>query len=341
MEQLVDYSDAVWRGKQLGWQVDLADQQIELDADVRRVMDLVMIPMNERFCGRPPDVVALSRLETAEERSDWLDRQVEGGDSLSAYPVTFGTAYELIWSSHEAQQQALSSTAELAYGTKKPFEDGTFLTPAEAGYEHDWFVGENRSVLALVGQREVTPLSTFDSLRTQTLEYLTLQRAALRAVQRGTQVTITERRPITRTQLQQWQRLVASLTDEYVLHDQVAVLVRPLRKHMKENSLVRDPATLEEQVRQNLETFQEVISAASNRVAIILSGLFGVVAALALAPLARNIELTVFRTSGSPSTFDSHHLVLSILLDILLIAVVGSIAGFLISRANKLRWPRR
>jgi hypothetical protein len=341
MSQLVDYSDAVWRDKQLTWRINVVEEQMELDADVRRAMDLVMLPMNERFCGRAPDVAELSQLQTAEARSQWLDQRVEAGESLSAYPVTFGTAYELVWTSQAAQHQALESVAELAYGTKKPFEDGSFLKPADAGYAHDWFVGENRSVLALAGLRERTPIGTFDSLRTQTLEYLTLQRAALRTVQRATQVTITERRPINRKQLQQWQRLVASMTDEYVLHDQVAMLFRPLRKHMTDNALVRDPATLEAQVRQNLETFQDVISAANNRVAIILSGLFGVVAAITLAPLARDIELTIFRTGGSAGTFDSGHIVLSIVIDLLLLTIVGSIAGVLISRANRLRWPKR
>jgi hypothetical protein len=118
------------------------------------------------------------------------------------------------------------------------------------------------------------------------------------------------------------------------------MLFRPLREHMKENALVRDPATLEAQVRQNLETFQDVISAANNRVAIILSGLFGVVAAITLAPLARDIELSIFRTGGSASTFDSSHIILSIAIDLLLLTIVGSVAGILISRANRLRWPK-
>jgi hypothetical protein len=339
--ELAGYSDAVWRGRQLTWRVELTDQSMQVDADVRRVMDLVMLPINERFCGRTPDIAALSRLDAPEARSQWLEQRVEAGESLSAYPVTFGTAYELIWTDRAAQQQALESAAELAYGTRRPFEDGTFVKPAEAGYEHDWFVGENRSVLALAGMRERGPVGTFDALRTEALEYLTLQRAALRAVQRATQVTITERRPISRKQLQQWQRVVAALTDEYVLHDQVGMLFRPLRKHMKENPLLRDPDTLEAQVRQNLGTFQDVISATNNRVAIVLSGLFGVVAAITLAPLARDIELTVFRTGGSPSTFDARHVVLSIVIDVILLTVVGLIASVLISRANRLRWPRR
>jgi hypothetical protein len=160
-------------------------------------------------------------------------------------------------------------------------------------------------------------------------------------VQRATQATITERRTISRQQLQQWQRLVAALTDEYVLHDQVAIMFRPLREHMRKNVLLRDPGTLEAQVRQNLATFQDVIEAASHRVAIILSGLFGVVAAITLAPLAREIELVVFQTGGSVNTFDSRHIVLSIAIDALLLVLVALTSIALITRANRLRWPKR
>lgn len=340
--ELARYSDAVWRREQpLSWRVELGGVRSQPQADVRRVMDMVMLPMHERFCGRSPDVERLTALEDAEARSRWREDRVVAGESLTAYPVTFGTAYELVWPGADGRNGRLESIAELAYATKRPYEDGAFLKPAEAGYEHDWFVGENRSVLSLAGERERGSVGAFDALRMQTLEYLTLQRAALRTVQRATQLSITERRPIARGELQQWQRLVAALTDEYVLHDQVALLFRPLREHFKHNALVRDPAELEAQVRQNLQTFQEVIAAANHRVAIVLSGLFGVVAAITLAPLARDIELSVFRTGGKPSAFDSDHVVLSIAIDVLLLAVVALIAGLLIARANRLRWPRR
>jgi hypothetical protein len=339
LPELAMYSDAVWRNECMSWRLDIGGEQWELNADVRRVMDAIMLPMHVRFCGRSPDLASLRSLETPEERYQWLDERVAARESLSAYPQTFGTAYELVWDTHTSEQRALRSVVELTYGTKVDPGD-VLLKPAETGYEHDWFIGENRAVLALAGTRERSRIGTFDALRTQTLEYLTLQRAALRAVQRATQLTITERRTISRGQLQQWQRLVAALTDEYVLHDQVAAIFRPLRKQMKENPLLRDPDSLEAQVRQNLATFQDVIEAASHRVAIILSGLFGVVAAITLAPLAHEIELTVFQTSGSVSTFNNHHVVLSIAIDAVLLAFVALISFILITRANRLRWPK-
>jgi hypothetical protein len=339
--ELARYSDAVWRDERMTWRVSLAGADHEFEAGVRRAMDAVMLPMQERFCGRVPDLDELSKLETAEDRYGWLDERVEAGESLSAYPQTLGTAYELVWEDRSAEQEALHDVAELAYGTRLNRGDAAILKPAEMGWAHEWFFGENRSVLALVGKRDRTAVGTFDSLRIQTLEYLTLQRAALRAVQRGTQLSITERRTISRAQLQQWQRLAAALTDEYVLHDQVAIIVRPVLKHMEENSLLRDPMTLQAQVHQNLETFQNVINAANYRVAIILSGLFGVVAAITLAPLARDVELAVFRTSGSPSAFDDHHLAVSIGIDALLLVLVALVSLILITRANRLRWPRR
>ncbi len=341
LPELAMYSDAVWRNECMSWRLDIGGERWELNADVRRVMDAIMLPMHVRFCGRAPDLASLRKLETPEERYQWLDERVAARESLSAYPQTFGTAYELVWDTHASEQRSLRSVAELTYGTKVDPGDDLFLKPAETGYEHNWFIGENRAVLALVGTRDRSRIGTFDTLRTQTLEYLTLQRAALRAVQRATQLTITERRTISRGQLQQWQRLVAALTDEYVLHDQVASILRPLRKHMKENPHLRNPDGLEAQVRQNLATFHDVIEAASHRVAIILSGLFGIVAAITLAPLAHEIELTVFQTNGSVSTFNNDHVVLSIVIDVLLLLVVALISFILITRANRLRWPRQ
>ncbi len=338
---LASYSDAVWRNECMSWRVSLAGEEWELEADVRRVMDAVMLPMHERFCGRQPDLSELRKLETFDERYQWLEERVEAGESLSAYPQTFGTAYELVWGNGVDERRSLGSVAELAYGPNVDLRDPVLMKPAESGYRHDWFIGENRAVLALSGTPDRNAVGTFDALRTQTLEYLTLQRAALRAVQRATQVTITERRTISRKQLQQWQRIVAALTDEYVLHDQVAIMFRPLRRQMKENPLLRDPASLEDQVRQNLGTFLDTIEAASHRVAIVLSGLFGVVAAIALAPLAREIELTLFRTGGSADGFDDRHIVLSIAIDALLLFLVASMSAFLILRANRLRWPKR
>lgn len=338
---LASYSDAVWHNRCMTWRVRLAGQQWEFDADVRRAMDAVMLPMHERFCGREPNLSDLRLLETPEERYRWLEERVEAGESLSAYPQTFGTAYELVLDNSAEERRSLHPIVELVYGTNVDPRDSALKRPAETGHNHDWFIGENRAVLVLRGARDRNMIGTFDALRTQTLEYLTLQRAALRSVQRATQLSITERRTINRGQLQQWQCLVAALTDEYVLHDQVATTLRPLLREMKENPLLRDPATLEAQVRQNLGTFLEVLDAASHRVAIILSGLFGVVAAITLAPMARDLELTVFKTGGSVSGFNDRHLVLSIAIDALLLVFVALTSAILITRANRLRWPRR
>jgi hypothetical protein len=339
---LANYSDAVWRGEHIEWRVSVGGRPpILLDTDVRRAMDTIMLPVHERLCGRAPDFMALERLRTYEDRYRWLEARVAGGESLSAYPATFGTAFELVWNSRDARDSSFESAAELAYGMRRPERDGQFLEPAESGCDHYWFIGENRSVLCLDDGSRVSRLDTFDPLRIQVLEYLTLQRAALRAVQRGTQLVITERSTISRTQLQEWQRLVSSLTDEYVLHDQVAMVLGPVRRHMRDHPRLRDPATLESQVRQNLATFQGLIDAARSRVAIVLSGLFGVVAALTLAPLAREAELSLFSTRGTAAQYESIHPLLTILIDLILLLAVGSVSALIVTRANRLRGVKR
>jgi hypothetical protein len=321
--------------------VTLADRSFVIDTDVRHTMDSVMFPLHEQFCGRVPDIVALQQLEHYEDRYRWLDERVVAGESYTAYPVTFGTSYEVLWRDSQTAHRARRQMAELAYGIEQPGCDEYFLRPAESGHDHDWIFGENRAVLSIAEQKPRTSMDTYDAMRIQVLEYLTLQRAALRSVQRGTQLVITEQESVGRDRLQGWQRLVSALTDEYVLHDQVALILGPVRAHMTSNPRLRDPASLEAQVRQNLETFQALIDAASNRVAIVLSGLFGVVAALTLAPLAREIELAVFRTRGTASNYETVHPVLSIAIDAVLLFVVALVCVFLIGNANRLRRARR
>jgi hypothetical protein len=337
---LARYSDAVWGSAQITWRISLAGESWQMDAGVRDLMDMVMLPMHECFCGRTPDLAAFRKLTTFDERYTWLEGRVAAGELLSPYPVTFGTAYELVWHSRDTETPSPESLAELACDVPKPLADTAFGRPADTGYSYEWFIGENRSVLALVGPQERTQLGAFDALRIQTLEYLTLQRAALRTVQRGTQQVITEQGTTTRRKLQQWQRLVSAFTDDYVLHDRIGAILGPVRRYMRDDPQLRDPGELEEQVQENLSTFGNLLDAAGARVAIVLSGLFGVVAAITLVPLAREIELAVFKTRGTVETFSAQHLILSIGLDVCLLIVVGTMSALIIRRANLLR-PKR
>jgi len=296
--------------------------------------------MHECFCGRTPDLGAFRKLATFDERYAWLEGRVAAGELLSPYPVTLGTAYELVWSNRDTNTPSPESLAELARDLPEPLDDRAFGRPADTGYSYDWYIGENRSVLALVGSQERTQLGVFDGLRIQTLEYLTLQRTALRTVQRGTQQVITEQGTTSRRRLQQWQRLISAFTDDYVLHDQIGAVLGPVRRYLRDDPQLRDPGALEVQVQENLGTFENLLDAAGARVAIVLSGLFGVVAAVTLVPLAREIELAIFKTRGTVGTFDAQHLILSIGLDVLLLVLVGVISAVIIRRANLLR-PKR
>lgn len=337
---LSHYHATVFGLEAFEWRIHFDDRHFEqVSTDVRRTMDAVMFQCHERLMGRagtPP----FGALHDSESRYQWLERLVRKGELLSAYPVIFGTALELLWKDDHERGQARDRLAELAYGQGSVRDHPEVLRAAEVGPDHEWFLSENRSVLSMAGRRTVSELSTYDPMRMQVIEYLTLQRSALRAVQRGTQLVITERRTITRRKLQQWQRVVAALTDDYVLHDQVWAVLGQLRSHLKHHPAVRDPGELEAQVRQNLGVFQSLIDASSDRVAIVLSGLFGVVAALSLGGLARRFELLGFATSGDPGSFDSRHLGLSIAIDLGLLVVIGILVTFVIRYAGRVRGPR-
>ncbi|HEY8304006.1 MAG TPA: hypothetical protein VIG42_05385 [Solirubrobacteraceae bacterium] len=75
--------------------------------------------------------------------------------------------------------------------------------------------------------------------------------------------------------------------------------------------------------------------------AIVLSGLFGVVAALTLAPLAREIELSMFRTRGTAASYEFTHPLLAISIDLILLATVGCVSVLIVTRANRLRGVTR
>ena len=228
----------------------------------------------------------------------------------------------------------------LAYGEPPAEAHRDFYKPAEVGANHEWFVAENRAVLAAGGPRDSTSLSTFDAARIQLLEYITLERAALRSVQRGTQLVIAEGVTTTRRQLQRWQRLVAATTDEYVLHDEAGVKLESLREHIRHHPTTRDPGALEAQVHRNLATFQSLIDAASDRVLILLSTLFGVVAALSLASVVRLIAHGAFGVGGPTTDFENRHVTLSILIDVGVILVLAVVSFVVMRRANRLRPPR-
>jgi hypothetical protein len=335
------YNDYVFRGATSPWKVHFDRESTEIDCDIRQIMDAVMFRCHERMMGRE-EPGALAHLDGTESRYGWLEERVARGELVSPYPVVFGTAYELLWSSEEDRLRSQREVAKLAYGIEPASNNLEFLGPAEVAHDRDWYLSENRSVLSIDDDRaSLTALSTYDATRIQVIEYLTLQRSALRAVQRGTQLVITERQTVTRKQLQQWQRLVAATTDEYVLHDRVGAILGPLRNHVRDHPTIRDPAELEAQVRQNLGVFENLINAAGNRVAIILSALIGVVAALSLGSLVRRLDLVTLRTSGDAGDFESLHPVVAIGIDLALLLIVGLIAGAMMRYANRLRGQRQ
>lgn len=315
-----------WTGKPLSWEMQL-QHRVEKQADVREMMDVVFHDFHERLHGRAPREDVYTREWHFTERYAWHDELVELDETTTAYPVTFGSFFETLWEGDQVPQAAVDNGALLA----TPIHDES---PGDDVHAHIdglyWFFGENSSVLVAPAVHRQSPsdaeIDALDPIRMQILEFLSLQRAGLRSVQRATQLAISDGTRVRRKEVDRWSRLVAALSDDYVLHDQVAALLEPLRRHLRENDGLRDPDELAEQVHANLDSFDALIEGANSRAGLVLSGLFGLVAASAVDPVVHELAYLISGASGGLSSYADSHTGLMTVLDIGTLGILGAIA---------------
>lgn len=330
----------VWEPAGVKWRAELRDVTETSTCGVRDFMDLLFFHLHERSHDRRPEAGALSRVIEggADARYGRLDELVAAGEIKSAYPVVFGTHYEFGWDDEKAAAEQRDAACRLARGAREEVV-GQTASVEGAGGSGEWLIGENQSVVIASpgrrGDRRDEATGGYDPLRLQIVEYLNLQRAALRSVQRATQLVITERRHVKRRDVSEWERLVAAYTDDYVLHDQVATVLEPLQRHLCEDPSLRDPGELERQVRSNLATFDAALGAGTDRAGVILSLLFGIVAAVALTePIQRAIH-TISGLEGEPGDFADDYPVVASSLDLGLIVVIALLSAWIYRRASR------
>ena len=219
------------------------------------------------------------------------------GELSHPFPVTFGTHIEVIDPSlpsltfcEDLVDRVMTATETGTLAANHALVDGTTATP--------WYLFENQSFVFLPASDGAN--GVYDPDRVRLLEFATLRRGALRSIQRDTQRVLTGGSDVSRRRIDEWRLLLATTTDDYVLHDRISSLLVPMAQHLRSNSAARDPERLELQVRANINSFQARVERASQSVSTILGALFAVVAAVVgLGSLAKAIVAAQLDLSAS------------------------------------------
>lgn len=325
-------NDAVWKDTKLEWVMPVEDVP-PLRCGVRDVMDVLFLTLCDTADPAERARRAVSAVGDPDARYGHVERLVSTRCAISAYPVVFGTHYELGWRDAAVAEQQRPQACALARGD----EGGGMTAVKTTTTGKQWLLGENQSVL-LGAPDDLTPLAAHDPLRMQLVEFMTLQRGAFRWVQRESQRVITEAATVEREDVAAWTRVVAALSDDYVLHDRVAAVLEPVQRHLCEERDLRDPAELERQVRANLATFGSALEQATVGASVVLSLLFGIVAAVALTePLHRALAV-LFGVAGGADGFTERYEVGSLLLDVAFVVVLAGVFAFVYRRQTRVRF---
>ncbi len=293
---------------------------------VRNYMNYVFLDLLARWSGE--------RTRPA-RRADWATEGIHGCDRLHEltaegvlehpYPVSFGTEIQVALprSPGESWDAWNERAASLAWVVMR--RPGTTVDTPPPDFESDarsvaWFMDEHVSLLVRAAESGLDPeLDMVDTDRGQITEFLALRRGALSNVQRATQRVLTERIAISRQQLAHWQNQVATLTDDYVLNSQSAVLLEPLKQNFANERRLRDLKDLAEQVKANLEWFQNRIVANAEWTGGLVGAAVGA-AALAIS-LTEPVRILVARLAGT--TVDTVADQYGVVLASAIMAVVG------------------
>lgn len=274
---LASLERAPWVGQEMRWEVG----GTSFTSSLRGAQNFVFFNVIERLLDRPVDLDELAAA-AEEERlgNERINRLCRDNEMSHPFPVTFGTHIELDRAAHPTPEDEHTCFRDIL---SEAIEVGALPPEAHADahvWERptgSWYLLENQSLLFRDGS-EPSTLGVHDPQLVQLLEFLLLRRASLRSIQRDTQRILTSGSDVSRRRIDEWRLLLATTTDDYVLHDQVSHALLPAKEHLRTSPLVRDLATLEDQVRTNIDSFQARIDLASQSASTIIGSLFAVVA---------------------------------------------------------------
>ena len=306
--------------------------------NVRACLNLVFLHLLEALPGGRPRTDRASLAVEGPDGWEHLHQLCRDGELSHPYPVSFGTHIEIadpgLAADPAAQHDLLDEAFLRASGLGKA---GDLERDTE---DVAWYFLENQSVVFRAAPLDPDGVLV-DPTRTALLEYVTLRRAALRSVQRDTQRVLAGRTGVSRRRLQEWQQLVQTTTDDYVLSDRTGQLLSLLQARIGELPRVRDPEDLENQVRSNLDSFSTAIEGAGSKVTEAVGALFAVLAAVAVftTPLRLFLDWVDGGLDGTPYSADhpirsaAIEFAVTVLITVLFLWLLRTISG-------RLRAPR-
>jgi hypothetical protein len=160
-------------------------------------------------------------------------------------------------------------------------------------------------------------------------------------VQRDTQRVLSGRHHVSRRRLHEWQLLVQSATDDYVLSDRTGQVLSLVRARTAQQPRVRNPDELEDQVRSNLASFTTSMDQAGARVTAAVGALFAILAATAVFSAPLRLLLDQLDGGLGPVAYAQEHPVRSAGVEVA-VAFVAAVAFFLLLRqfSSRLKPPR-
>lgn len=322
---------AVWTmATELSWWIPELDTPLRGFA--RTYMNYVFLSLLVRWTRqrvRPQQVAAWA--EEGMHGCERLHELTRTGVLEHPFPVSFGTDIQVVvpMLPQETPDQWNRRIAPLAWAIMRPESAAVDTPPSDI--EPDaltvaWFMDEAVSLLIRADGAFDPELDVVDADRSQVVEFLTLRRGGLASVQRATQRVITERIAISRRQLAQWQYLVATLTDDYVLASRIGVLMEPIKESFARDRRLRDVGDLERQVRQNLDWFQARIEAAGQWTGGLIGAAVGA-AALALS-LAEPVRLLLAWATGASAEEVVDRYAFLLALSILVVVAISFVSSY-------------
>lgn len=263
LDELARFERLPWGLAQLPW--SWGSETFNLG--VRETFNLIYLRCHELLRDRTWSLAAATEQAVDGNHGNaHFHRLCERNELSYPFPVTFGTVFEL--SNDTAANEVGAFLREISGGRDVAAAQVSSLP---------WYLFENSSVILCGGDFD-EETSAGAPLQASLMEFVTLQRGALRSTQRDTQRVMADGQSVSRRRIEEWQVLLATTTDDYVLHDQVSRFLVPMREHFRHSHAVRDPGILEDQVRRNIASFQSRIELAGQSASTIIGALFAVVA---------------------------------------------------------------
>ncbi|GIH28946.1 hypothetical protein Aph01nite_72560 [Acrocarpospora phusangensis] len=282
----------------LRWQVPGAEEPVA--GGVRSLMNWVYLDLTERVRGRTGMPVATWAVE-AMKGCDRLHEMARLKEIAYPFPVSFGPQFELVLPKLDelVTPDPAGHAEAVARSLLYPSEPSAPPKPVGSNQVNPdvwWFVSESRAaLLASTGSLDADQ-DAIDPDRAQLMEFLALRRTTLTCVQRDTQRVLTERGAVSRAQVERWQHIVASTSDDYVLDARIGRLLAPLLRHNLDDVRVRDLSSMELQVRQNMAWFQQRMDTLSEWTGGLVGAAVG--AAAMVLSLQEVVKVLLARASG-------------------------------------------